>query len=236
MRLRPLLRRAIVSLVPALLPLLLGACAITRTVDSTVQSFSTLENVSAQPLTYQLVPLPSQQARPDTYAAVAPLADAALARVGLKRVDAVPQLLAEFTVRRESGYMQGPWYPNGPFGGNWRYGWQGGFGFGYGSGLRGGMLLRDLPHMLYRHEVHLVLRDAASQQTVYETSASNEDVWTDMPAVFGVLFDAALAGFPYPPAGPRTIRLPMIAPAAVPPSFPGSPYSSVAPPSPAPVP
>ena len=68
---------------------------------------------------------------------------------------------------------------------------------------------REMPPLLYRHEVRLVLRDAATQQTVYETSASNEDVWTDTPRIFGVLFDAALAGFPTPPAGPRQVRLPM---------------------------
>ena len=44
---------------------------------------------------------------------------------------------------------------------------------------------------------------------VYETSALFEDVWTDDPAVFGVLFDAALSGFPQPPQGPRQVRLPL---------------------------
>ena len=34
---------------------------------------------------------------------------------------------------------------------------------------------------------------------VYETSAVFEDVWTDDPAIFGVLFRQALAGFPVPP-------------------------------------
>jgi hypothetical protein len=48
-----------------------------------------------------------------------------------------------------------------------------------------------------------------TQQVVYETSALFEDVWTDDPAVFGVLFDAALSGFPQPPQGPRQVRLPL---------------------------
>lgn len=44
-----------------------------------------------------------------------------------------------------------------------------------------------------------MLRDAATQQIVYETSAVHEDVWTSDPAIFGILFDAALTGFPQPP-------------------------------------
>ena len=71
-------------------------------------------------------------------------------------------------------------------------------------------MLRDMPPTLYRNEVSVVLRDAATQKTVYETSANNEDVWTDAPRIFGVLFDAALAGFPTPAAGPRQVRLPLM--------------------------
>jgi len=41
---------------------------------------------------------------------------------------------------------------------------------------------------------------------VYETSAVYEDVWTDDPAIYGVLFDQALTGFPRPPAGQRKVR------------------------------
>ena len=67
-----------------------------------------------------------------------------------------------------------------------------------------------MPPTLYRNEVSVVLRDAATQKTVYETSASNEDVWTDAPRIFGVLFDAALAGFPTPPAGARQVHLPLV--------------------------
>jgi hypothetical protein len=70
-------------------------------------------------------------------------------------------------------------------------------------------MLREMPPTLHRREASLVLRDAATQQVVYETSALHEDVWTDDPALFGVLFDAALSGFPQPPAGPRQVHTPM---------------------------
>ena len=54
-----------------------------------------------------------------------------------------------------------------------------------------------------------MVRDAATQTVVYETSAVHEDVWVSDPAVFGVLFDAALNGFPKPPPGGRQVRLPL---------------------------
>ena len=66
--------------------------------------------------------------------------------------------------------------------------------------------MMDGPPTLYRRKVSLMLRDAASQQVVYETSAVYEDVWTDDPAIYGVLFDQALTGFPRPPAGQRKVR------------------------------
>lgn len=195
-----------------LIAVLLSACGLPRTVDSTVQTYSTLATLP-QPPTYRLLALPSQQADPRAFAAIAPLAHAALARAGLQRDDAAPRLLAEIDVGMRTGYLQGPWYPTGPWGGGWGPGWSSslgyGVGYGWGGGLRAGALLRDTPPTIYRHDVRLVLRDALTQQTVYETSAFNEDVWTDTPTVFGVLLDAALAGFPRPPEGPRHVRLPL---------------------------
>ena len=192
--------------------LLVAGCAVPRTVDSTVQSYSTLTTLPRPP-TYRLAELPSQQADPRSFLAVAPQVHGALQRVGLQRDDAAPRLIAEFEVRMRSGYMQGPWYPYGPWGGGWGPGWHGGLGIGYGAGwgggLRAGMMLRELPPTIYRHEIRLLLRDAKTQQTVYETSAFNEDVWTETPAVFAVLLDAALIGFPQPPQGPRNVRLPL---------------------------
>lgn len=200
MHIPPLLRCAIFLLPAAVL----GGCAVTRSVDSTVQSYSSLAALPAPP-SYRLELLPSQQAQSAAYAPIVALAHAALARAGLQRDDAAPRLLAQFDVRTGTGYADGPWYPYGP--------WAGGWGWGSRGGLRAGWMLREMPPLLYRHEVRLVLRDAATQQTVYETTASNEDVWTDVSRVFGVLFEAALAGFPTPPAGPHQLRLPL-APAA----------------------
>ena len=184
--------------------LALAGCAVQRTVDSQVQSWSTLASLP-QPPTYRLDLLPSQQ-QSRAFDAIVPMAHAALARAGLQQDDAAPRLIAEIGVRTGTALADGPWYPYGPWGG-----WGGGFGWGHHSDMRAGWMLREMPPTLYRNEVSVILRDAATQKTVYETSASNEDVWTDAPRIFGVLFDAALAGFPTPPAGARQVRLPLVA-------------------------
>ena len=44
--------------------------------------------------------------------------------------------------------------------------------------------MMDAPPTLYHRKVSLVLRDAATQQVVYETSATYEDVWTRDPAIY----------------------------------------------------
>jgi hypothetical protein len=60
------------------------------------------------------------------------------------------------------------------------------------------------------------MRDIKTQQIVYETSAQRQDVWTDDPAIFGILFDAALTGFPKPPQGQRNVRTVIQPPGAQP--------------------
>ena len=158
-----------VRLVAVLLTALaLAGCAVQRTVDSQVQSWSTLASLP-QPPTYRLDLLPSQQ-QSHAFDAIVPMAHAALAHSGLQRDDAAPRLIAEIGVRTGTALADGPWYPYGP--------WGGGFGWGHRSGMRAGWMLREMPPTLYRNEVSVVLRDAATQKTVYETSASNEDVWT----------------------------------------------------------
>ncbi|RDD91928.1 hypothetical protein DTW89_15370, partial [Acidovorax sp. BoFeN1] len=80
-------------------------------------------------------------------------------------------------------------------------------GWGGGRGFYGGLSMRFPPPTLYRREVGLILREAASGTVVYETRAVHEGVWTDNPAVFAAMFDAALNGFPTPPSGQRRIVL-----------------------------
>lgn len=194
----------------------LAGCSTTRVVEGQVQSFSTLAALPS-PATYRIDRLPSQQT--PAFDAIAALAEQSLARAGLQRDDAAPRLLVQIGVQAGTVPRYDPYWPYGPHGfyGPYRgyYGW--GHGGWYGRGWHGGWGVGGLwrmgePTPLHRRAVSLVMRDTTTQATVYETSAVHEDVWVADPAVFGILFDAALAGFPKPSGGPRQVRIPLAPP------------------------
>ena len=183
------------------LPLLCAAlwltgCASTRLVDSDVQSFSQLAGAPAR-ATYSFERLPSQQAQGAQQSAVEEQARLALAKVGLRQDSAAPFYRVQAHARTD--LLAYPDYWDGP---GWGWG-----GLGVGRGFYGGLSMRFPPPTLYRREVGLILREAATGNVVYETRAVHEGVWTDNPAVFAAMFDAALNGFPTPPTGPRRIVL-----------------------------
>lgn len=217
-------RRAAALLVGAAAAALLAGCSTTRTVDGRVQSFSTLAAMPA-PATYRIERLPSQQT--PAFEPIAALADQALARAGLRRDDAAPRLLVQIGVQADTVPRYDPF--GGPYGSYGPYPW--GFGGWYGRGWGvGGIWRMGEPTPLYRRAVSVVMRDAQTQAVVYETSAVHEDVWVSDPAVYGVLLDAALQGFPQPPQGPRQVRLPLpTAAGSVPPAAAPAPAASPAP-------
>ena len=183
------------------LPLLCAAlwltgCASTRLVDSDVQSFSQLAGAPAR-ATYSFERVPSQQAQGAQQSAVEEQARLALAKVGLRQDSAAPFYRVQAHARTD--LLAYPDYWDGP---GWGWG-----GWGGGRGFYGGLSMRFPPPTLYRREVGLILREAATGNVVYETRAVHEGVWTDNPAVFAAMFDAALNGFPTPPTGPRRIVL-----------------------------
>ena len=183
------------------LPLLCAAlwltgCASTRLVDSDVQSFSQLAGAPAR-ATYSFERLPSQQAQGAQQSAVEDQARLALAKVGLRQDSAAPFYRVQAHARTD--LLAYPDYWDGP---GWGWG-----GWGGGRGFYGGLSMRFPPPTLYRREVGLILREAATGNVVYETRAVHEGVWTDNPAVFAAMFDAALNGFPTPPSGQRRIVL-----------------------------
>lgn len=205
-----MLRSWISPLLAALVAATLAGCGAPRLVEGQVQSFSTLTAAPA-PATYRIERLPSQQT--PAFDPIAALADQALARVGLQRDDAAPGLLVQ--IATESGTT--PRYDlHGPYGfyspGPWGYGGYGPWSGGAGWGMRG-LWSMGPPTPLYRRVVNVVMRNARTQAIVYETAAVHEDVWVQDPAVYGVLLDAALNGFPVPPAGARVVRLPLPVPA-----------------------
>ena len=186
---------------------LLAGCASVRDVQSDVQSFSALPGLPLPP-TYRLELLPSQQAQATQFATIEALAQQSLAKVGLRRDDRqaslVVQIGAQARYTRDMASYYGPYAPYGP-----RWTWGLGFGRGAGWGMGFGGFMFDTPPLLHYRAVNLVMREQGSQRIVYETSAVHEDVWTNDPAIFGVLFDAALTGFPNPPQGPRHVRTPL---------------------------
>lgn len=180
---------------------LLAGCSTVREVNSTVQSYSLLGAIPAPP-TYRLETLPSQQGQL-SFPAIEVQAQQALARVGLTRDDARASLVVQISAvaRYARDYASWPYYD--PYWGP-RWGWGMSYGRGWGWGFGGGMF--NEPPLEYYRAVSLVMRDIKTQQIVYETSAQRQDVWTDDPAIFGILFDAALTGFPRPPQGTRNVR------------------------------
>ena len=185
----------------------LAGCSSVRTVESEVQSFSTLAQLPSPP-TYRLQLLPSQQAQGVAFDNVAQQAQVSLASVGLQRDDANGSLVAQ--INAQARYIPDSWLlPGSPYN---PYGGFGGMGWGAGFGWRGGMGWRDTGPSLHYRAVQLTLRDFASQQVVYETSAKYEDVWVNDQIIYRILFDSALNGFPKPPAGPRKVSATVGAP------------------------
>jgi len=177
---------------------LLGGCASSYKLDSTVQSFSGLPTLPATP-TYRFERLPSQLgASQDQLEAIA---DPALFNAGLRRDDRAPafSVLVSARVQRVVSPWADPWY--GPGWGGWRgpgyWGprW-GGPGFGMYSGME---------QPWYAREVSVLVRDIASNKVVYESHANSDGPYLDNAAALGAMFAAAMQGFPNPPIGPRRV-------------------------------
>jgi hypothetical protein len=181
---------------------LLSGCATGYLLDNNVQSFSYLTALPAQP-GYRFERLPSQQA--PFQAALEAFADAPLFSAGLRRDDANPVYSVQVSARvdRVLSPWADPWSGWGWGGyGGWGMGRYGGIGFGTGFGWG-----REPPW--YHREVAVIIREISSGRVVYETHASNEGPWLDDAQVFPAMLQAALQGFPQPPAGPRRVDIPV---------------------------
>ncbi len=208
------LLRPCIALLAAALLLVLGGCAAPRMIDSDVQSFVS----GAQPLRpalYRFERLPSQdhsamqdrlealttQALAKVQLTPAPLVSGAIAGTAV----AAPTARYAVQVSAQIASVPSPYQGPSLGGAWWRHGDRNWSGFG---------LALEPPW--YRHAVHLLLSDSASGQPVYETSASFVGPWSDSARLLPVVLDAALQGYPNPPAGPRkvVIELPGEAPGA----------------------
>ena len=183
---------------------LLTGCASMRLIDSEVVSVSaaapgkTLQNAR-----YRFERLPSQTHNPEAGLAEQQ-AQAAMAAVGLVRDDAGAQLSVLVGFSGTSAQVDAWGQPWSPFG---RIALGTGMGSRVGVGMGMGMGMRFPPTTQYRREVSLIMRDLQSGQVVYETRASHDGPWRDSVAIFGTLFQAAMANFPNPPAGMRRVNI-----------------------------
>ncbi|WP_442763453.1 DUF4136 domain-containing protein [Malikia spinosa] len=195
--------------------LLLGGCAGVIRLENDVRSYAdwTVSASGMRPAPgdlYRVERRPSQRQDPaPQLEAIEAIARDALARVGLRAApEPLPASLPapRWTVElgaRSIRLPHAPWDEPRPFG----------FSVGIGVGHVGrngsigiGMPLFPAPAVpYYQREVSVVLREARSGRVVYETSAAHDGPWADSPTLWAALFDAALQGFPQPPAGPRRI-------------------------------
>lgn len=186
----------------------LTGCASMRLIDSDVVSVAAAPpGMSLQGAKYRFERLPSQVHNPEAGLAEQQ-AQAAMTAVGLVRDDATASLsvMVGFSGTQ---YQADPW--GRPLGTGWTpYGSiaiGSGFGRNFGSHVGLGVGMRFPPPTHYRREVSVVMRDLKSGQVVYETRASHAGPWSDSVPIFATLFQAALANFPNPPAGPRRVNI-----------------------------
>ena len=190
----------------------LAGCATRWVVDSDVRSFSSLGTVPAG-ATYRFERLPSQQAGEAQQQQLEAMAGAALERVGLRRDDTNPKYTAQIGARvtAELSPWADPWYYHGAWGPGYYRMHPWGYGAGwYGRGWYGGGWYGPAfppPNPWYAREVSIVLRELPSNRVVYETHARNDGPYTASGAVLPVMFQAALQGFPNPPAGERRVDI-----------------------------
>jgi hypothetical protein len=173
---------------------LLSGCALPRMIDSEVQSFvGTAPAVTGA--SYRFERLPSQANNPGQDQIEA-LATDALANVGLTRTDIAPRYLAQVGFGVEG--MRNPYYrpvrPRLVLGTN---------GVWYEQSL-----FVDIDPPWYRHTVHLLLRDAATGQVAYETTATFDGPWSDTRNLLPPILEAALRDYPSPGTRKVVVELP----------------------------
>ena len=185
--------------------LLLSGCAGIGNVSSDVSSFGEWP-AGRQPGSYAFERLPSQQAVGVQQDPIEGLARNALARVGMELNPAAARYSVQVRVNTQvieqaaygSGYDGFGFATPGVFlgGGNRGLGFGLSFPIGYSDAY-------------YRRELTLLVRDLTSSQVVFETRAVNDGRQNETLAALSSMMDAALQGFPQPPAGPRRIAVPV---------------------------
>lgn len=181
-----------------LMVFLISGCASMRLIDTQVNSFA--PQVIAAGASYQFERLPSQMADPVNQAKLEKLAEQALAKVGLKRQNAAPLLVQVSAVQRQENTFN-----QSGVGIGWGLGWVLGNGT-ISIGNRGALFPGLETQTTYWRQVSLIMRNA-SGAVMFESHVSHEGIWSDGEVVLAAMLDAALQGFPTPPAGVRRVNI-----------------------------
>jgi len=187
-------------------------CAGLRVVESDVTAFYNWNAAPPAPGTpYRFERLPSQQAVGAQQDPIEGIARNALAKVGMELNPATARYSVQVRVNTQVVEQVG-------YGGGYGGGYDG-FGFAapgvfLGGGNRGVGFGLSFPlgyaiPAYYRRELTLLVRDLTTSQVVFETRAVNDGRQNETLGALALMMDAALQGFPQPPAGPRRITVPV---------------------------
>ena len=173
--------------------LVLGGCATTRIVDSEVRSFAGV-TPPAQPASYRFERLPSQDLQAPAQERLETIAQPLLESVGLRKEVTEPKYALVMKASVEA-------IENPTFSRSWkRQQWLDRDGF---------MRLPSMGLMLepswQRYSVSLVLRDIASSQTVFESSAQHMGPWSDTQQLLPAVIRAALSDYPRAQPQPHSV-------------------------------
>ncbi|MEW6694420.1 hypothetical protein Tther_00177 [Tepidimonas thermarum] len=191
--------------------LLLAGCASTLRLEHTVRSAAAWPqpSVALAGQRYVFERLPSQRTAEAAreQEALEAIAAEVLAGHGLQRADAAAGAATSAVpwgvqlVARSVRYPYAPWDAPEP-----RPGWMPYGQVVVGRGVVSSIGLQwSLRPPYYVRDVALTVRDRRTGEVVYEASATQDGPWSDSPALWRALLQAALDGFPTPPPGPRRV-------------------------------
>jgi hypothetical protein len=196
----------------------LSGCAGVYRVDNQVESFARWSQASGPASVAQAVPTPPQQYRFErlpsqgsgasgqSQNALEHWAQDILLPLGWTRIDDSGK--AGWTIQVAESTNQLPHAP-------WEhplerddFDWlgQGWVGVGTGQVMWNPWLMHNV-RPYYQREVSLVIRESATGRVVYETRAAHDGRWNSTPALWQAMLTAALADFPNPPTGMRSVNL-----------------------------
>ena len=173
--------------------MVLTGCATTRIIDSEVRSFAS-STVTANPASYRFERLPSQNLQAQAQDQLENIAQPLLERVGLRKDGTNAQYALQITAALET--IENPSYSR-----TWR---------NQRSIERDGLIRFPMAGLMleppwHRYRISVLLRDVASSQTVFESTAQHVGPWSDTQQLLPAVIRAALSDYPSAQPQPHTV-------------------------------